>query len=70
MEVAKRDHEQRRHEGICQADHPRDVPERAIEAQFAAESQSLGTVGVELFGGNKQPYCNGQIESSAYLSDT
>jgi hypothetical protein len=70
MEVAKRDHEQRRYEGICQPDHPRDVPERAIEAEFATESKSLGTVGVELIGGNEQPYRYGEIESCAYLSDT
>jgi hypothetical protein len=70
MEIAKRHHEQRRYEGIRQPDHPRDVPERAIEAKFATESKPVGTVRVELFGGNEQPYRDGEIESCAYLSDT
>ena len=58
--------------GACsvgQGDHARDMAQRAVEPELAAEREAVGAGGAELPGGDEQPHRDRQVEAGAPLAD-
>lgn len=63
-DIAQRHHHPKRRGGVGQGDHARDVPQRAVQAEFAAEAQPVRTAGWELVGGDQYADGDGQVEGT------
>ena len=60
--VAQRDHQPERRRGVGQGDHARDVPERPVQPELAAEGQALGATRGQLTRGDEQADGDRQVE--------
>jgi hypothetical protein len=68
-QVAQRDDEPGRHRGVGQGDHARDVTQRTVEAQLAAERQPFGAGGTDLAGGDEKASSDREVETGAPFAD-
>jgi hypothetical protein len=54
---------------VGQGDHPRDMAQRPVESQLAAEGEALGAGGAQLAGGDQQTHADGEVEAGAAFPD-
>ena len=66
--VTQRHHQAEGRRGVGQGDHARDVPQRSVEPELAAEGKVLRAGGVDLAGGDEQPHRDGQVQPGAALA--
>jgi hypothetical protein len=70
MDINQRNDESWRRRRFSKGEHPRDVAQRAVEAELAAEGQAVGAVGREVTRRHQQPDGDGEIESRTGFADT
>ena len=64
-DIAQRHHQAQEGCRIGQGDHARDVPERAIQPELAAEGEALGAVTAQLARGDEEAHRDGEVETGA-----